>query len=601
MLDKKLSVLITFCNQKAFIKDAIESTVKQKVNFDYEILIGLEGDDIESEKIIENYISQYANIRLFKINTSNIKTIAIEKASLNRLNLLKHARGEYFCLLDGDDFYSDENRMQKMVDILDKRKDIIGAAHDYIYYDNKNDKKIAKQSIFNQEKTFCAKDYIQSGEHIAAWNFVFRNIFDGQIPPDLETSFFNDSTILHYMFKYGNIFYTPVPMIMYRVNVTSIYNSKNKILQDFYALLGAEMNLKTIPAHINLLCKKYKKHILNCFSKYHHTDISSNSELQIIKQFAKQHDCYFTYTILNFPSTSLTEKLLLFKRLLSFIVSCKYPHEKTCRALYYFSKRPNFGDELNLYIIQRLLNINVKKADSAKNAQLLAIGSILGTLVSSRQKIDYLYRPPVKIWGSGFIEDPKGKYWLRRKIEPVAIRGFISKKKLEQLSGKKYNNIPLGDPGLLCSLLIEQGTIVKKHKVGVLLHYADKNNEAIKNIKLDNYKLIDVCDNPIKVLRQISECEVILSSAMHGLITADSLNIPNQWIRLSDKLTGQNYKFEDYYSVYNKTSVQPIDLRTSAITDLEVEQIKQNYINENRKIIVDKINKNLMNAAKFIC
>lgn len=113
--------------------------------------------------------------------------------------------------------------------------------------------------------------------------------------------------------------------------------------------------------------------------------------------------------------------------------------------------------------------------------------------------------------------------------------------------------------------------------------------------------MIDVCDNPIKVLRQISECEVILSSAMHGLITADSLNIPNQWIRLSDKLTGQNYKFEDYYSVYNKTSVQPIDLRTSAITDLEVEQIKQNYINENRKIIVDKINKNLMNAAKFIC
>ena len=47
----------------------------------------------------------------------------------------------------------------------------------------------------------------------------------------------------------------------------------------------------SIPKYINLLCKKFK-------------------------QFAKQTDCYFTYTILNFPSTSLTEKTLLFKRLI---------------------------------------------------------------------------------------------------------------------------------------------------------------------------------------------------------------------------------------------------------------------------------------------
>ena len=33
----KLSVLVTFFNQKEYIKDALDSIVNQKTNFDYEI------------------------------------------------------------------------------------------------------------------------------------------------------------------------------------------------------------------------------------------------------------------------------------------------------------------------------------------------------------------------------------------------------------------------------------------------------------------------------------------------------------------------------------------------------------------------------------
>ncbi len=44
----KLSVLVTFCNQKEYIKDALDSIVNQKTNFDYEILVGLDGNDAES-------------------------------------------------------------------------------------------------------------------------------------------------------------------------------------------------------------------------------------------------------------------------------------------------------------------------------------------------------------------------------------------------------------------------------------------------------------------------------------------------------------------------------------------------------------------------
>ena len=67
----------------------------------------------------------------------------------------------------------------------------------------------------------------------------------------------------------------------------------------------------------------------------------------------------------------------------------------------------------------------------------------------------------------------------------------------------------------------------------------------------------------MEFLKQLNACDVVLSSAMHGLIAADSLGIPNAWMRLSDRLTGGDWKFRDYYSVFGvePTALDLKDLR----------------------------------------
>jgi pyruvyltransferase len=53
---------------------------------------------------------------------------------------------------------------------------------------------------------------------------------------------------------------------------------------------------------------------------------------------------------------------------------------------------------------------------------------------------------------------------------------------------------------------------------------------------------------PAAVLQDIDKCDAILSSSLHGLVCADSLNIPNGWLSLSDKVFGKGFKFRDHFS-----------------------------------------------------
>lgn len=594
----KLSVLVTFCNQKEYIKDAIESIVNQKTNFDYEVLVGLDRQDTASEEIINSYIANYPNIKLYKCDNSNLKTINIEKASNNRVNLLKHASGEYFCLLDRDDFYIDNARFQKLIDILDKNQEIIGCAHDISIFDAQT-KTYTHQKFYNKTRTIFPEEYTKSKVHISASAFIFRNIFAKSIPQDFPQNFFNDSTITLYMLKYGKFYYINKSMLAYRTNIKSIFMADNYGSRKLQQLLAAEINHKVLSQYSDNLCNRYRALLIKCLK---FIGINKDANLELIKNFAKENNCYFTYCILNFNNLSAKEKIDFWLKIIKYIFLNRYPLQYKSAELLYFDGLNNFGDVLNLYVLQRLLGVNVKKQHRTK-ANLSAIGSVLeGFLFKKFQLPVILNKKILNIWGSGFIEDvnrkrhPSQKF--SRNVNILALRGYLSKQRCENILNKNLDNIALGDPGLLVSKLIDVSAIKKEHKVGIILHYVDKNSDLIKNIDLKDYYLINIEWNPIKIIKEIAKCEVIFSSAMHGLIAADSLGIPNQWIQLSDNVYGKNYKFKDYYSVFTIENPLPVDLRTNKITDKTVEKVLEEYPQKISMQKIAQIQDSLLNSFK---
>lgn len=273
-------------------------------------------------------------------------------------------------------------------------------------------------------------------------------------------------------------------------------------------------------------------------------------------------------------------------------------------TLYYYKNVYNLGDMLNLELCQRIFHLKPTYCDDFTQNKACFIGSILQNFIQETPT-PITSDIPLRIWGSGILVPPKPKEYFTREVEIYALRGKLSKQRLENILGKPLE-VALGDPGLLANLLIQK-SFQPRYDVGIIPHYIEKKQENFKRIleAIPNSILIDVQAPCMESLVRISECKTVLSSAMHGLILADGLGIPNLRIKASKHLAETtNYKFLDYYSVYN-ISPFVFDIQTQEGLEevLKRHKTMPNFIYEHYQIPQDKvlqIKKNLISAFPYL-
>lgn len=125
-LNIKVSVLLIAYNHIDSIRKAIESVLCQKVNFNYEIIIHDDASTDGTSDIIREYASRYNNI-IPVIEEEN----TYSKGSFNiyAVTLKKYINGRYVIILEGDDYWCDEYKMQKQADFLDTNLDYVAHTH----------------------------------------------------------------------------------------------------------------------------------------------------------------------------------------------------------------------------------------------------------------------------------------------------------------------------------------------------------------------------------------------------------------------------------------------------------------------------------------
>lgn len=241
---------------------------------------------------------------------------------------------------------------------------------------------------------------------------------------------------------------------------------------------------------------------------------------------------------------------------------------------------PNAGDLLNVNIMKQIFHIDVEHTRSAVEADIVGLGSCLASFQYQRPFRMALHEIVNKsvvhhVWGTGFMYEEKEKEpRFIHKVVFHALRGELSKKRVEKITGKSLGAIPLCDGGILAAELFDK-RIEKKYELGIIPHFREQDEplfqEMMKNSKRS--VMINLRNDPLKVCEQIGSCDYILSSSLHGLIISDSFHIPNLYVKVSDKLAGDGFKFRDYYSGYG-FDVNTVDVNISIPT---INNIIDNY------------------------
>lgn len=212
--------------------------------------------------------------------------------------------------------------------------------------------------------------------------------------------------------------------------------------------------------------------------------------------------------------------------------------------LYYWKSKinnGNFGDELSPVILNKLYGESLPTTNSmGYSNKILGIGSIL-----------QLANDNDIIWGTG-IRNYDHEHTFKN-LNVYSVRGLYTREFLT----KKNIKVPeiYGDPALLYSKLFD---ITKyntyENEIGFIPHFTqfDEYKKIVQeNNKYSNIKIINPTDNYKNVIENIRKSKYIISSSLHGLILADSFNIPNIMIYEKDLNEGL-LKFNDYYSSQNR-------------------------------------------------
>ena len=208
----------------------------------------------------------------------------------------------------------------------------------------------------------------------------------------------------------------------------------------------------------------------------------------------------------------------------------------------------NWGDDINMLFFKEIAGCKVIPQNISYLYKMLPLKNYacIGSIICRNTNIHS------EVWGSGLIDETVNLRKMPSKF--YSVRGPLTR----QVLLKNGIDCPerYGDPALLVSKYY-QPCVEKKYELGLIVHFVDEDNPMVNIfcakhpdvllIKMRGYSHWHDIPN------QICSCKRIASSSLHGLIVSDTYDIPNLWIRLSDKIYGGDFKYQDYFLSVNRT------------------------------------------------
>lgn len=225
----EISILLLTYNQEKYVRQAIDSIMMQKINVPYEIIAFDDASTDGTPEILREYKKRYPHkISLY------LKKVNGNSPTKNGYFMLSRAQGKYFALIEGDDYWTDEFKIQKQYDFLEQHKEYSGCMTDLIVVDENNNESGVLVYKSKENSVYTLEDLKNLRTPGMTVTFLARNYFNKieyRIIYQADRMMGDITTYMLCLLK-GNIYQINEKMAAYRYICSSGKNNFNSINQE---------------------------------------------------------------------------------------------------------------------------------------------------------------------------------------------------------------------------------------------------------------------------------------------------------------------------------------------------------------------------------
>lgn len=221
MTTPKISILMLTYNHAPYLTEAIEGVLMQNTNFPFELIICNDASPDHSDRIIKTYAEKYPEIIRYFRHDKNIGFVE------NQRFAFQQAKGKYLGYCEGDDYWTDENKLQFQHDFLEANPEfVMTTARNLLLHQNTSEyTEDGKENIFQNknyvdysQETFFKERPTQTFTYLIRRKYLDLKWID--VYPD-----YRDLYYFYHVLKFGNGRAFNKIVGVYRLHDGGVYSS----------------------------------------------------------------------------------------------------------------------------------------------------------------------------------------------------------------------------------------------------------------------------------------------------------------------------------------------------------------------------------------
>ncbi len=212
----KVSALIVTFNHGRFIEEAIQGFLRQETDFPCELLIADDGSTDQTRDVIQRYGQEHGDRIRVLLNRSNLG------ARRTMIRAYHACRGQYVATLDGDDYWTSPDKLQRQADLLDRHPEYTLCFHSVRMVWDAGGR---EPTIFRPRRikeTYTLRDLFECNFIASCTPMYRRGLFDRHPAWCFDVPVYDwMQHVLHA--QYGAIGYIDEPMAVYRQHGGGVY------------------------------------------------------------------------------------------------------------------------------------------------------------------------------------------------------------------------------------------------------------------------------------------------------------------------------------------------------------------------------------------